>query len=132
MLNPKELMLGNWVYESERSQFPMKVVNIDKDMVYLDFEDNEGDCFDGLMEDICPIPLTEEMLLKNEFIKRSLHGYKEHYIYTYCTKLETFEFPALFNCEFSFLMFGRAMRLNYVHQLQNVLTIAGIEIEFKI
>lgn len=43
MLSHKELMLGNWVYESERSQFPMEVVNIDKDMVYLDFEGNEGD-----------------------------------------------------------------------------------------
>lgn len=36
-------MLGNWVYESERSKFPMKVVNIDKDMVYLDFEGNDGE-----------------------------------------------------------------------------------------
>lgn len=132
MLNPKELMLGNWVYESERSQFPMKVVNIDKDMVYLDFEGNEGDVFDCRMEDICPIPLTGVILLKNGFIKRNLHGYREHYIYTYCTELGTFDFPALFDCEFSFLIFGRAICVNYVHQLQNILTIAGIEIEFKI
>lgn len=125
-------MLGNWVYESERSHFPMRVVNIDKDMVCLDFDFNEGGVFDGWMEDICPIPITGDILLKNGFIKRNLHGYKEHYVYTYCTKLGTFEFTALFNCEFSFLMFGSAMRVKYVHQLQNILAIAGIDIEFKI
>lgn len=132
MLNPKELMLGNYVYESEKSQFPMRVVNIDEKMVYLDFDSNEGDVFDGDAKDICPIPLTGDFLLKNGFIKRNLHGYKEHYIYTYCTKMESFEFPALNDRDFSFLMFGRAMRIKYVHQLQNILTIAGIDIDFKI
>lgn len=38
MINTKKLMLGNWVYDSERTKFPMKVVNIDTDSVYLDFD----------------------------------------------------------------------------------------------
>lgn len=53
-------MLGNWIYENERSQFPMQVVNINKNIVYLDFDSNERDVFEGSMEDICPIPLTEK------------------------------------------------------------------------
>lgn len=132
MLNPKELMLGNWVYESERSQFPMQVVNIDKDMVYLDFDGNEGDVFDGRMEDICPIPLTGHFLVKNGFVRRNLGGYDNHFVYGYFTKNEVIEIRALYDCEFSVLTFDRARIIKYVHQLQNILTIAGIEIEFKI
>lgn len=129
MLNPKELMLGNWVYESERSQFPMRVVNIDKDMVYLDFDSNEGDIFDGRMEDICPIPLTEEMLRNNGFIVRQypLHGK----IYEYRGEYHYFQLSFIdccFKCSFA----GVIYVVKYVHQLQNILTIAGIEIEFKI
>lgn len=130
MLNPKELMLGNWVYESERSQFPMQVVNIDKDMVYLDFDYNHGAVFEGWMKYICPIPLTEEILLKNGFKYDGIakqffspHGfYYSLYIRRFGEDLywvqgyeQIFEKP-----------------IKYVHQLQNILTIAGIEIDFKI
>ena len=129
MLNPKELMLGNWVYESERSQFPMRVVNIEKDMVYLDFEGIEGDVFDGRMEDICPIPLTEEFFNKNNF--EYLCG-----VY-YLEECTTIEFKKQEDGYFYFtvgLGTFNAMEIPimYVNQLQNILTIAGIEIEFKI
>lgn len=117
------------VYDSERTKFPMKVVNIDEKMVYLDFEGNEGDSFECRMEDICPIPLTEEMLLKNEFIKSV-------YIEDKC-----FSFDIPTDDEFSLLkivdegffvyMLGRLHEVKYVHQLQNILTIAEIEFEFK-
>ena len=43
MIRTKELMIGNWVYEDEKSQFPMYVVGVFKDVAYLDFEDNEAD-----------------------------------------------------------------------------------------
>ena len=127
MLNPKELMLGNWVYESERSQFPMRVVNIDKDMVYLDFEGNEGDWFEGKMEDICPIPLTECILLKNNFAKECNSFYnKGNYVIELADIGE-----GRFNIAIG-LGDYYASEIKYVHQLQNILTIAGIEIEFKI
>lgn len=129
MLNPKELMLGNWVYESEKSKFPMRVVNIDKDMVYLDFEGNEGDWFDGRMEDICPIPLTEEIIDEtNAFV------FKESGISGKTYMLKGMRYFVLsfiddcFECELA----GSTCIVKYVHQLQNILTIAGIEIEFKI
>lgn len=129
MLNPKELMLGNWVYESERSQFPMKVVNIDKDMVYLDFEGNEGDVFDGRMDDICPIPLTEEIFHKNGF--KYLCGV---YYLKQCLNPEFYKDDD--GCFYMTSILGDykciEKPINYVHQIQNILTIAGIEIEFKI
>lgn len=129
MIKTKELMLGNWVYESARSQFPMKVVNIDTDMVYLDFDGNEGGVFDGRMNDICPIPLTEEFFGKNGFeyltgvfyLKQdsNVEFYKDDdgmfYMTTNLGESKCMEQP-----------------IKYVHQLQNILSIAGIEIDFKI
>lgn len=122
-------MLGNWVYESERSQFPMQVVNIDKDMVYLDFDGNEGDVFDGKDSDICPIPLTEEIFDKNGF--RYLCGvyYLEEDASLEFRKEDGGYFYLSFDLS-NYVLSDKPIK--YVHQLQNILTIAGIEIEFKI
>lgn len=67
MINYKDLMIGDWVYESERSKFPMKVVSVGEDYCYLDFSNNEGDVFDGYEKDMMPIEVTEELLLKIGF-----------------------------------------------------------------
>lgn len=130
MLNPKELMLGNWVYESERSHFPMQVVNIDEKMVYLDFDSNEGDVFDGRMEDICPIPITTDFLKDNGFIE-SIYARGKYHNFDIPTDDE-FTILLAIGEGFFVYMFGKLHEINYVHQLQNILTIAGIEIEFKI
>lgn len=65
-------MLGNWVYDGERTQFPMQVVGIGKDYVYLDFEGNEGDLWESTPEDLQGIPITKEMLEKIGFEERTL------------------------------------------------------------
>lgn len=129
MINTKELMLDNWVYDSERTKFPMKVVNIDEKMVYLDFEGNEGDSFECRMEDICPIPLTEEVFDKNGF--RYLCGV---YYLEEDTSLEfRREDDGYFYLSFDLSNYVLSDNpIKYVHQIQNILTIAGIEIEFKI
>lgn len=129
MLNPKELMLGNWVYESERSQFPMQVVNIDKDMVYLDFDSNHGDVFDGRMEDICPIPLTDDIFDKNNFNYLCGVYYLEEYTTLEFRKEDDGYFYLSFDLS-NYILSDNPIK--YVHQLQNILTIAGIEIDFKI
>ena len=69
MISTKDLMLGNWVYDGERTQFPMQVVGIGKDYVYLDFEGNEGDLWESTPEDLQGIPLTKEVLTKIGFIE---------------------------------------------------------------
>lgn len=129
MINTKELMLGNWVYDSERTKFPMKVVNIDKDMVYLDFEDNEGDVFDGKDSDICPIPLTEEIFDKNGFKYLCGVYYLEEDTNIEFRKEDDGYFYLSFDLS-NYVLSDKPIK--YVHQLQNILTIAGIEIEFKI
>lgn len=69
MINYKDLMIGDWVYSSERTKFPMRVVNVGEDYCYLDFEGNEADPIDGIDKYMMPIEVTEELLLKNRFKK---------------------------------------------------------------
>lgn len=71
MINYKDLMIGNWVYESERSKFPMRVVNIGEDYCYLDFPENEGDVFEVKDKDMMPIEVTAELLFKIGFIQEN-------------------------------------------------------------
>lgn len=67
MINYKDLMIGNWVYSSEKTKFPMRVVNIGEDYCYLDFEGNEGDVFECKDKDMMPIEVTDKLFLDNGF-----------------------------------------------------------------
>ncbi len=131
MIPTKDLMLGNWVYDSEKTRYPMQVTAIFDDTVYLDFEGNEGDVWECSEKDIVPIPITGELLLKNGFQKRNLLGYHEHFEYTLYGKIN-FRLIALNDCEFSHAMQHTALKIEHLHQLQNILRLAGVEVEFKI
>lgn len=54
-LSAQELRIGNWVYDGERTQFPMQVVALGKDWAHLDFHGNEGGVWE---EGIKPSKLT--------------------------------------------------------------------------
>ena len=69
MIQPNELRIGNWVYDSKYTQYPMQVVLIGSDYVYLDFEGNEGDVWECDCKEIVPIPLTEELIEKQGWYK---------------------------------------------------------------
>ena len=60
-----DLRLKNWLYESDKSKFPMQVEGIGKDWIYLNFEGNEGDCFENTDKEIYPIPITKELIVKS-------------------------------------------------------------------
>jgi hypothetical protein len=45
-ITTSDLRLGNWLYETNKSKFPMQVVAIGDDWVQLDFEGNDGDSFE--------------------------------------------------------------------------------------
>ena len=63
----KELMLGNFVYDDPVKGFPMYVTGIFDDVVYLDFDGNEGDVWEVNENDLAPIVVTEELLNKMNF-----------------------------------------------------------------
>lgn len=84
-MGTKDLMIGNLVYYTKKSQFPMRVVSLGEDYVYLDFEENEGDVFEPNLEDMQSIEVTEDFLLKNGFEKKeyNVSGYSStsiHYM----------------------------------------------------
>lgn len=125
-------MLGNWVLAGKNAKFPMQVASIFEDEVYLDFEGNEGDGFEEKEEDMFPMLLTGGILLKNGFTKRKFLDYTYHFCYEYYTGDIMIKITARYDCDFSVLMFERAINVKYVHELQNLLTLAGVEMEFKI
>lgn len=139
MIKTKELMLGNWVLAGAKTQFPMYVTGIFDDVAYLDFEGNEGDVWEEKEEDMLPVPLTEEILLKNGFVLES-DGYRKEYLYKEYKDLKNNSI----NIEFedgkcAYVCISTKSRevseengLKYVHELQNLLTLAGVEMEFKI
>ena len=56
MIDARDLRLGNWVYDGGRTQFPMYVIGLYINDVYLNFESNEGDVWESSYEDLCGIP----------------------------------------------------------------------------
>lgn len=63
-MTTSDLRIGNWLYESECTRYPMYVYTIGDDYVYLNFDGNEGDVFECKPEELQGIPLTEELLTK--------------------------------------------------------------------
>lgn len=136
MIKTKELMLGNWVLAGKNAKFPMQVVSIFEDEVYLDLEGNEGDCFEEKEEDMFPVPLTEEIYMKNGFLKKK-DKISEYYTspdgkvfirFKKGTSLYIVSAPV----SSSVKRVSANKFIQYVHELQNLLTLAGVEMEFKI
>lgn len=72
MIDYKDLMIGNWVYLSEKSKYPMRVQTVGEDYCYLNFEGNEADPIDGIDKYMMPIEVTEELLEKIGFEKNEI------------------------------------------------------------
>ncbi len=121
MIKTNELRVGNLVYTP--MDFKMKVVGIFDDQILLDFEGNEGDVFDFKPNELKPIPLTEEKLLKFGFenIYDELLFYNGY-------------FDLIFNDNrVSLRVEGQWLSLDveYVHQLQNLyFALKGIELQY--
>ena len=72
-----ELRVGNWVYDGERTQFPMQVVAFGKDWAHLDFPGNEGDLWEADIKDLRPIAVTVEILKKAGFFWGGCYWHKQ-------------------------------------------------------
>lgn len=67
MIATSDLRIGNWLYESECTRYPMYVHTIGEDYVYLNFDGNEGDVFECKPEELQGIPLTDDLMEKLGF-----------------------------------------------------------------
>lgn len=120
--------IGDWVYDSKRSQYPMQVVAVFANGdLHLDFEGNDGDIWECKANEVEPIPITAEMLEKNGFVN---DGSRWH-------KLDGNNFTAMCNPYYTVeRIVGNDCALTgqaeYIHQLQQALRLCGIDKEIKI
>ena len=130
----KEFQFGDWC--CNKHGFPMQITNVGKDYAYATFEGNEGDPweFNDKDDQPKPIKITRDILKKNGWIERPLILSWDSSVLTYYfikdegdTHLE-FKRDTLtiwFNYETGNYL-DIAIPVIYVHQLQQVLRLAGI------
>lgn len=113
MINTKDLMLGNWVYDGERTRFPMFIITIGGDYVSLDFEGREGDIWESTPEDLHGIPLTDKILIDAGFASNGWYCWHNDFPLAMTSDGEEWE-----------LLYDGTRRvgepIKYVHELQNV------------
>lgn len=98
----EEVRIGNWV---KMGGLPEQVNNI----TTIDVNGYSINRYE-------PIPLTEDILLKCGFLKNTMFGYNEHFIY----RKGNIEITALYNCDFAIVIHETSRVFHYVHQLQNL------------
>lgn len=128
--------IGDWVYGSKRSQFPMQVVSVFKDGdLHLDFEGNEVDVWECKADEVEPIPITAEILEKNGF--RFEKCPFEMWICGHFTEGEIIEI-GLWADKGVFIRCHkgadtvRLINAPYIHQFQQALRLCGIDKEIKL
>ena len=122
-----DLMIGDWVDYNGTYQQVEEIYSFDN-RVYLS-EDEDVDC-----PDIYPIPLTSDLLLANGFTSiPDLFGFLSadgrisidpsvpNYPRKWYAHIDNEDFQSIASCD-----------IDYLHQLQNLLTICGIEKEWKL
>lgn len=68
MVDVLDLRVGNYIYYSERSQFPMKILSISHDgYITLDFDGNNGMPWDSDVKNVQGIPLSDELMRRLGF-----------------------------------------------------------------
>ena len=138
-MTTNELSVGNWV--TNENGFAMFVQAIyDDDTVYLDFEDNEADTWETDIEDVHPIPLTEELVQKLGFRFFKGGSYGANYKMETRTDIMHIEKQRSWD---HFDLFGfkkkagypfrYALQIKYLHELQNAFRlITHQELEVKL
>ena len=126
--------IGDWVYDSKRSQYPMQVVAVFGERngticdLDLDFEGNEGGVWECKADEVVPIPITDEFLKTNGFEKIAMYHYlylsNRDYLQYYpheCILRKYYKGELLFQCH-----------CRYVHRLQQALRLCGIDKEIQL
>lgn len=120
MIAASDLRVGNWVYDGEHTQFPMFIVGIGKDYVYLDFDGNEGDLWESTPDDVEGIPLTEELLEKIGFTYNGVWWRKQDAEYAVDVSVAMAYVQIEKWANGSMLSRCTCHGLRFVHELQNL------------
>lgn len=134
MIDAKDLRVGDWVYDGDRTRFPMFIHTINEGYVLLDFQGNEGDFWEVDPEDLQGIPLTDDMLLKMGFecFDRDIWSLGLdhcHVAYTTTSGFLTIERYERSKCVSRCTCLG----VRYVHEIQNLYRcIVGTNMRFSL
>ena len=121
-IKTSDLRLKNWLYESDKSKFPMQVEGIGKDWIYLNFEGNEGDVFENTDKEIYPIPFSVELLSelsKNIICDGYIISIKSDYSLEFLVNRKK-EDSIILITSVSCRKHVIAKSIRYVHELQNL------------
>ena len=130
-MKANELMIGDWVYCSQEGCEGHQIDLIDdgNNVVGLD-----GELL--LIEDIKPIPLTDEILEHNGFRITSEHA--DYYFeengekMDFCMRRMYDQNDMKKQCGWGHMSYNILILIDYVHQLQHALRLCGIEKEIII
>ena len=129
----RDLMIGDWCCSGHG--LPMQITNVGDDYAYATFEGNEGDPwgFDDKDDQPQPIEITEDIMGKNNWkvqgytLSPSEHCYVKneggnHLLWRHGTLSIWFAYGETIDIVFSDVV----LPCKYVHQLQQVLRLAGM------
>jgi hypothetical protein len=111
-ITTSDLRLCNWLYYTEETKFPMQVSALGKGWVQLDFEGNEGDCFENNSDEIYPIPITYKL------IDHFHEGWANGYVHSIDDVL--FQYKPIDNEYVELYAVNADIHIKYVHELQNL------------
>lgn len=133
MIKAKKLMIGNWVMYNDGTLPPMYVTGIFGNIVQLNFDGNDGDLIEADEIELFPIPLTDGILIKNGFSNMSAYyTNKEGNIYIRLGEHITARACITDSNSPTYSRVSAFNKIKHVHELQNLLTLAGIEMDIKI
>ena len=132
-ITTSDLRLGNWLYYTKETMFPMQVYALGNDWVQLDFEGNESDVFENTDKEIYPIQFSDRFL--SELSKNIIYdGYLMYIgpnndleVYVGIKDGVIFLTPSVNDDDFEI-----GISIRYVHELQNLYhALTGKELEIK-
>ena len=135
-----ELMIGNWVKIKGDYGKPLKITTIDDTYNSINYFDGDAEGELTLqLNEIEPIPLTNEILEKSGFIKQNFDGWE--YIHPNDSTFSYIDYRILWRTDYDNHLFIKKYkgsnifatlqisRINFVHQLQQALMFCEIEKE---
>ena len=134
----RALMVGDWICDEHG--FPMQITNVGDDYAYATFEGNEGDPweFDDKDDQPEPIEVTKELLEANGWRAESFMTFPwDSLVPIYYFVKDEGDVHLEFKCDTLIICFNYEngnneayadviVPVKYVHQLQQVLRLAGL------
>ena len=126
-MNENNLMLGNLVYPDHQDKTIVKVIGVGGGVVHFRYPDNSAG--GHFADHIQPIPIEKDVWQKNGFEERGpvlvlADDFYDILVHELTDSIWTVTYH---DCEMS--LPDQRMHISYVHELQNFLSMCGVEKE---